>query len=434
MRINRLGRYLLPTLLTSAVVISIVLSGSLWLNPSHYKNNASSSAGTNIKNQLNNKPIYDVYSPTQLMHNDKSGSQHLLVNQSINLIGEIKEDIQNFQNVKLQSTSEGSKNKYLKMIQRPDSYVLNYSSAVSMPILNEFMNKRFSKFPNHNVNRIVIPLDDSQHIYLLGDDDYKIYTVSVKRHNLESLNDFLDTKMKRINVSTKLFNNRPLIYFKKDQAMPQYAYLVNVQQQNYYVIRLMGESQNFNIKHRSNGTVYNDQDSKQLTFYNNNDVKYVDERPKSIPSDLNQLLYNNYSALLNSGISLDNVKFFGYNQDDQTTIYRGYVEGFPIFNNINSGFIKMQVVDHSSLRYQFSLASLQIPVPSGVPDVKLPSTEDVLKSLKLMGYKTNKINGIELGYSWQGSSKTDVLVNLIPTWYIRYGNTWLNYNDILANR
>ncbi|UQS87260.1 hypothetical protein MOO44_03640 [Nicoliella spurrieriana] len=434
MRINRLVRYLLPLLLTASVIISIILSASLWLNPSHYKNNASSSSGTNIKSQLNSKPIYDVYAPTQLMHNDDDGNQHLLVNQSINLIGEIREDIQNFQDARIQSTSSNSENDYLKMLKRPNAYILNYSSAVSMSILNEFVNKRFSNFPNRKINRVVIPLNDSRHIYLLGDDDYKIYTVSVKQHSLSDLNEFLNTKMKRISVSFGMFNQRPLIYFKKNQKMPQYAYLVNVQQQNYYVIRLLGESQNFNVKHKKNGTVYNDQDSKQVTFYNNNDVKYVDERPKSIPSNLNQLLFSNYNALINSGVSLDNVKYFGYNEQKQIATYRGYVEGFPIFNNINSGSITMQVVDNSSLKYQFSMASLQIPVPSWVPDVKLPSTHAVLSKLKALGYKQSKINGIELGYSWQGSAKTNVLVNLIPTWYIRYGNTWINYNDISVNR
>ncbi|MHA8110443.1 YycH family regulatory protein [Lactobacillaceae bacterium Melli_B4] len=431
MRINRLGKYVLPLLLTVAVIMSVYLSASLWLNPSHYKNNNTSSSGTNIKTQLNNKPISEVYAPTQLMHNDNQGNQHLLVNQSINLIGEIKEDVQDYRNVKLDSDEAVSKESYLHMLQRPDAYILNYSSTVTMPIVNEFFNKRFSKIPNYQVNRIVLPLDDNDHIYLLRDDGYRVYKLSVKKHDLSELSDFLNSKMKRINVDFKLFNKRPLIYFKKDQAMPQYAYLVNVQQQNYYVTRLLGESQSFNIKHRKNATVYNDQDSKQVTFYNNNDVKFIDERPKTIPSTLNQTLFSNYNELINSGVNLDNVRFFGYESNRQLAVYRGYVEGFPIFNNLNSGLISMRVVENSSLRYEFSLANLQIPVPSGVPDTKLSSTSEVLKTLHTLGYKNNKINGIELGYSWQGSAKSDVLVNLIPTWFVKYGDNWYNYNNIV---
>ncbi|MHA8137667.1 YycH family regulatory protein [Lactobacillaceae bacterium Scapto_B20] len=432
MRINRLGKHILPLLLTVAVILSVYLSASLWLNPSHYKNNNTSSSGTNIKSQLNNKPISEVYAPTQLMHNDTLGNQHLLVNQSVNLIGEIKEEIQNYQNVKVDSSEDVSKEDYLKMLQKPDAYILNYSSTVTMPIVNEFFNKRFKHLPNYQINRIVLPLDDNEHIYLLRDDGYHVYKLSVKKHSLKDLNEFLTAnKMKRINVDFKLFNKRPLIYFKKDQAMPQYAYLVNVQQQNYYVTRLLGEAQNFNIKHRKDGTVYNDQDSKQVTFYNNNDVKFIDERPKTIPSTLNQTLFSNYDELINSGVNLDNVRFFGYEANRQLAIYRGYVEGFPIFNNINSGLISMQVIDNSSIKYQFSLANLQIPVPSGVPDIKLPSTSEVLKTLHSLGYKNSKLNGIELGYSWHGDAKSDVLVNLIPTWFIKYGNNWYNYNDII---
>lgn len=82
-------------------------------------------------------------------------------------------------------------------------------------------------------------------------------------------------------------------------------------------------------------------------------------------------------------------------------------------------------------RYNFSLYSLQVPVPTDKKSATLPGTQQVIDQLTAAGYSQKKISTLQLGYQWKTSTSSDKVVNLTPTWYVYYAGSWKTYTQML---
>ena len=144
-------------------------------------------------------------------------------------------------------------------------------------------------------------------------------------------------------------------------------------------------------------------------------------------------LQKSYSHLVNLGVPMDNIRYYGYDTTSSSVIYRSYVEGFPIFNQTENGDVRIQMTSNGLDRYYFSLDSLQVPVPTTgkQTSVTLPSSTTVLKQLVAAGYKDNKIGSIELGYQWSQNKSSKLVIDLTPTYYVYYNGAWRTYTSML---
>lgn len=221
----KFSRYLIPIALTIAVVVSLTLSVVLWTNPANYRSKQNSEQ--NPQTEQLSKPKSYVYTPIQAVHTNSDGTQEILVNRLVNAVTEIKKTMQGYHDAKIKTLSRDSQTKYLNIANRPDSIMLNYSSPVSIKVVNQIVNHRFKNFPNHTVNRIVLPTNNSTKLYLLNDKNFAVYQVSVQHHDLKSLNKVLDMNIRTIPASLRLFNKQPMVYVDDSVQMQPYKYLVD---------------------------------------------------------------------------------------------------------------------------------------------------------------------------------------------------------------
>ncbi len=428
----KFSRYLIPIALTIAVVVSLTLSVVLWTNPANYRSKQNSEQ--NPQTEQLSKPKSYVYTPIQAVHTNSDGTQEILVNRLVNAVTEIKKTMQGYHDAKIKTLSRDSQTKYLNIANRPDSIMLNYSSPVSIKVVNQIVNHRFKNFPNHTVNRIVLPTNNSTKLYLLNDKNFAVYQVSVQHHDLKSLNKVLDMNIRTIPASLRLFNKQPMVYVDDSVQMQPYKYLVDRQSQDYFVSRLMNneESQNVTAKRRRNLLIYSDQNSLQLTFNSQTRmVEFSDYRTNKDQRAITSVLNNSYKDLVKLGLPLDNVRFFRYDTKTRTVMYRTFVEGFPIFRANGFGTISTRIMNSSAKRLNFSLDNPEVPIPSKRGYTTLPATEVVIRRLVAHGYKTKNIQQMRIGYGWQKDKESQLLINLIPDWYIYYNNQWRSYTSLM---
>lgn len=428
----KFSRYLIPIALTIAVVVSLTLSVVLWTNPANYRSKQNSEQ--NPQTEQLSKPKSYVYTPIQAVHTNSDGTQEILVNRLVNAVTEIKKTMQDYHDAKIKTLSRDSQTKYLNIANRPDSIMLNYSSPVSIKVVNQIVNHRFKNFPNHTVNRIVLPTNNSTKLYLLNDKNFAVYQVSVQHHDLKSLNKVLDMNIRTIPASLRLFNKQPMVYVDDSVQMQPYKYLVDRQSQDYFVSRLMNneESQNVTAKRRRNLLIYSDQNSLQLTFNSQTRmVEFSDYRTNKDQRAITSVLNNSYKDLVKLGLPLDNVRFFRYDTKTRTVMYRTFVEGFPIFRANGFGTISTRIMNSSAKRLNFSLDNPEVPIPSKRGYTTLPATEVVIRRLVAHGYKTKNIQQMRIGYGWQKDKESQLLINLIPDWYIYYNNQWRSYTSLM---
>ncbi|KRL69511.1 hypothetical protein FC85_GL000391 [Lentilactobacillus diolivorans DSM 14421] len=414
------------------MVVSLTLSVVLWTNPANYRSKQNSEQ--NPQTEQLSKPKSYVYTPIQAVHTNSDGTQEILVNRLVNAVTEIKKTMQGYHDAKIKTLSRDSQTKYLNIANRPDSIMLNYSSPVSIKVVNQIVNHRFKNFPNHTVNRIVLPTNNSTKLYLLNDKNFAVYQVSVQHHDLKSLNKVLDMNIRTIPASLRLFNKQPMVYVDDSVQMQPYKYLVDRQSQDYFVSRLMNneESQNVTAKRRRNLLIYSDQNSLQLTFNSQTRmVEFSDYRTNKDQRAITSVLNNSYKDLVKLGLPLDNVRFFRYDTKTRTVMYRTFVEGFPIFRANGFGTISTRIMNSSAKRLNFSLDNPEVPIPSKRGYTTLPATEVVIRRLVARGYKTKDIQQMRIGYGWQKDKESQLLINLIPDWYIYYNNQWHSYTSLM---
>src|SRR5699024_10930884 len=122
------------------------------------------------------------------------------------------------------------------------------------------------------------------------------------------------------------------------------------------------------------------------------------------------------------------------NQARNQIDYRMFVEGFPIFAEDFEGQLAFSFSDsgqgnQKNINIQGNLKTLQIPIPSQ-EEVVLPATEKLVQTLYQNGADLKKIRTFMIGYEWKNIENTGV-VDLIPNWFIKYGDTWLSYEGLL---
>ncbi|MFC7054780.1 two-component system regulatory protein YycI [Enterococcus alcedinis] len=123
------------------------------------------------------------------------------------------------------------------------------------------------------------------------------------------------------------------------------------------------------------------------------------------------------------------------NQDQNQIDYRMFVEGFPIFGSDFEGQLAFEFSDHGQnsqkkVSIQGNLKSLQIPIPSK-EEVILPATQTLVENLHRQGADLQLIRTFLIGYEWKNLENTGV-VDLIPNWFVKYGDRWLSYEALLS--
>lgn len=417
-------KYGLTVALTVVVVISLILSIILWSNPSyeHTKRNNTSSSNTSVVS----KPLSYTYLPTQAIHTDHNGHQWIIADPDANVVSEFIKKLNG--GTRMIKLTDHSTRNYIKHLNRRRSIILNYQNDVTTPIFNSVAKGGFSKLPTRQFNRIVLPLNGTKYMYLLRDRGNVVYRVKMD-HRIHGINSIIKKPLQKIPVQIRSNYGRPVVTYPRAVVMPQYEYLINKQTQNYYIMRLLSGNHNIVRTRKKNRVVYSNESNRQLIFGHDKNATYVNDRPTRVHGDFNQSLYNSYHNLLALNLPLNGVHYFDYNPDTHTILYRGFVESFPIFNPTHFGTISMQSID-GELRYNYSLYSLQIPIPNDRRKLKLPDTRQVLNNLKMRGYKLRDVQAIEIGYEWQNAKTSKILANLTPTWFIKYNGYWLNYDQL----
>ena len=139
-----------------------------------------------------------------------------------------------------------------------------------------------------------------------------------------------------------------------------------------------------------------------------------------------------YKYIRGLGTNYGSMRLF--DQRKQTTDYRVFVEGFPIFSQDNEGEITVQLVkdteeDEVDVAIHANLNTIQVPIPSD-ETVELPASYDAVQQLYVNGAKADKLTRIIVGYTWKNLPNTEV-VDLEPNWYVQYEDQWYSFEDLM---
>lgn len=432
--IRRIRDNWLPILLTIAVLISLVLSWFIWTNPARYERGRESN--TSSQSQLTSKSISDIFLPTQVIKTSQNGSQYLLHAKKINLVLSLKQKLSKWKLGNVNRLTTQDQKQYQKYLMQENTVALNYPSQVSTTIFNKTFNQSVNKARIKQFNRIIIPLKDTNNIYLLSDKNLSVYRVHAsKQPQYKQIKQLVNKKTEQYSVKEQVINNRFILTYPKSISMPSYSYLMSKQSANSFMTTLLNSASSaaVTVHKKDHVTTYaNGSNKRMLVNTKNGTVSYENfgSSAKNI-STINGLLTKSFQQLSGIGVPLENIRYDHSNLTQKKVIYRGYVESFPIFNQTEYGAVQIKFLKSGEQKYFFSLYSLQVPVPNGTKQVELPATKTMLAQLEQVGVKTSKIKNIRLAYEWQTNKDSGMVIDLKPTYYIYYQNKWQNYSSLI---
>ena len=251
MKVTR--KIFLPVALLVAVVLSMILSWFIWTNnPVRYERNKEDTVtSTSTQRDLSTKSIRDIYLPVQVITTDVGGNQNLVNNHKVNLVTEIRDRMSTWKSNRMVLVKSRSKSDYLAQLRRPDTVMMNYDSSITVKVFNRVFKNQLKGVRNRKFNRIQIKMDDAKHIYLLNDNGYRIYRVTVSGQKLSKLRSVLKTNLIKYPINLKMVSDQPTVFINKGLKMPRYSYMINKQDANNFVNRLMSsDNDNISIKKR----------------------------------------------------------------------------------------------------------------------------------------------------------------------------------------
>lgn len=430
------SRFVLPVSLTIAIVISLIFTGLISINPAHFTHtNKSTTRSTAENSTITARTISDIYSPTQVLQTDASQAQKLLYDNKVNVINEVQKSMRQWQFTKTSKVNRLSAQAYAQLLQQANMLLLNYPDLLAGSLFNTVYQQKIKFDRKLEFNRILIPTKNPKHIYLLNDSQFSVQALNVTPRGLKKLLKKINQASGKVPVSERLYEKNVLLTYTQGVTLKQYSYLLNKQTANSLVKGLLnnGGLSSVKTKKKTNRTVYEDGNFRRMTVFSKSGVvSYQNFDGSRDTTGYSKILRNAYTDLVSIGVPLDNMRFFETNEDATNFVYRTYVEGFPIFNQTRYGSVQLNYDTQGNTQMRFSLYSLQVPLPNNKPTVTLMSSDAVLARLVAHGIAIKKIQDMQVGYRWTTNSSSNMVIDLKPVWYIEINDEWLRLDQWLT--
>ena len=198
MKNKRLNGWFLHAILILAVLFSVVFTALIWVTPVYFQRLAGMAAPDKTKvvnedtNTTDKKKLTDVYRPVSITVTDKRSSSRLLSNR-IDVVNLMMTSLEGSKITDISKPETVSKSEYLKLVQTPRSYQLNYGSELSFGVLKQYLAEQPAKSENYSFDRIVISYDGST-VYFLEDAGLKVYKAKLTKYAKAKLNNVHKTK------------------------------------------------------------------------------------------------------------------------------------------------------------------------------------------------------------------------------------------------
>lgn len=427
-----------------AVIVSLVFSAIIWIDPVTFHRNTTQTTTTNesgnTADETLNSDLADVYLPTGIVVTQNK-QQFELTSSQENLISEMAKDLRKIQIEKISSHDDKNFNAYRKSPESNNNLIFSYSNPVSLGIFKGMI--VHSKTANHYENQrfcyIVLPDNNHSEIDLLNDVNDRVYRLTLSKP--------ISKKVYRCGMSNHL-QRTPIQYqelskghfikeYPNGVTVPRYSYLINKENPSLFVTRLLGESSSNSIGTKEQGgvTTYTTDNGQRLIIDNKNGtVSYThDGRYQHRKMNFNDVLKNGFFNLSRLGVSLNDVRFQEYDEHEHQLTYRSYINGYPIISPNFDGTYKVGIQPNGSIEDRFSVNDLQVPLPNNNEKVNLPPTAQLIQTLKDNHYNLDKVKTIIVGYQWAPNAGSSMVVDLTPTYFIQYNGNWVNYQVLQQN-
>jgi regulatory protein YycH of two-component signal transduction system YycFG len=412
---------MLSALLYTLVAISLFLTVRILSTPSTIglSQNSTTSVSANL---TNTKKIEDVFAPIRMIvHTDKRIylTQTPEIMKSVNeLLGESLLD-------GIEDVSTYTQEEFDALILAPTQMEIRFAEEVPLELLSRYFTNLQEDYYADTIDRILFNSNEEDPVYLLNDETKQVFTSKRPDNVLQPLVDLYEGQ-KDAYMEVESYESESAISYLPKEAITiqKLVYLVEKPSNSYFIDLLFNDTTDLKDNGNDEFVSYSDNISElsihketgQLSYYRN--ILDAEELPDY------RLIRDSFHEIKMLDNWTNPFYFYGFDEDTDNVYYRRYVNGYPIFGEIDYGLTRIHMSGSSMTELQFLTQVIQTPLTDRREDVTLLSGTDLLAALDAGGYSSKEIQMIALGYDWTFSEESNRLVNLTPKWFIQIDGSW----------
>ena len=412
---------MLSALLYTLVAISLFLTVRIVSTPSTVglSQNSATSVSANL---TNTKKVEDVFAPIRMIvHTDK----RMYLTQMPEIMRSVNELLSESVFNGIEGVSTYTKEEYDALILSPTQLEIRFAEEVPLELLSRYFTNLQEDYYGESIGRIIFNSKEEDPVYLLNDETKQVFTVARPANLLQSLAELYESQ-KEAYAEVESYETELAISYLPIEAITiqQLVYLVEKPSNSYFIDLLFDDTTDLKDNGSDEFVSYSDNISElsidketgQLSYYRN--ILDAEDLPDY------RLIRDSFHEIKMLDNWTNPFYFYGFDKENDNVYYRRYVNGYPIFGEVDYGLTRIRMSGSSMTELQFLTQVIQTPLTDRGEDVTLLSGQDLLAALNAGGYSSQEIQMIALGYDWTFSEESNRLVNLTPKWFIKIDGVW----------
>lgn len=412
---------MLSALLYTLVAISLFLTVRILSTPSTVglSQNSATSVSANL---TNTKKVEDVFAPIRMIvHTDK----RMYLTQMPEIMRSVNELLSESVFNGIEGVSTYTKEEYDALILSPTQLEIRFAEEVPLELLSRYFTNLQEDYYGESIGRIIFNSKEEDPVYLLNDETKQVFTVARPANLLQSLAELYESQ-KEAYMEVESYQSESSISYLPTEAITieKLVYLVEKPSNSYFIDLLFDDTTDLKDNGSDAFVSYSDNISElsidketgQLSYYRN--ILDAEDLPDY------RLIRDSFHEIKMLDNWTNPFYFYGFDKENDNVYYRRYVNGYPIFGEVDYGLTRIRMSGSSMTELQFLTQVIQTPLTDRGEDVTLLSGQDLLAALNAGGYSSQEIQMIALGYDWTFSEESNRLVNLTPKWFIKIDGVW----------
>lgn len=412
---------MLSALLYTLVAISLFLTVRILSTPSTVglSQNSASSVSANL---TNTKKVEDVFAPIRMIvHTDK----RMYLTQMPEIMRSVNELLSESVFNGIEGVSTYTKEEYDALILSPTQLEIRFAEEVPLELLSRYFTNLQEDYYGESIGRIIFNSKEEDPVYLLNDETKQVFTVARPANLLQSLVELYESQ-KEAYAEVESYETELAISYLPIEAITiqKLVYLVEKPSNSYFIDLLFDDTTDLKDNGSDEFVSYSDNISElsidketgQLSYYRN--ILDAEDLPDY------RLIRDSFHEIKMLDNWTNPFYFYGFDKENDNVYYRRYVNGYPIFGEVDYGLTRIRMSGSSMTELQFLTQVIQTPLTDRGEDVTLLSGQDLLAALNAGGFSIQEIQMIALGYDWTFSEESNRLVNLTPKWFIKIDGVW----------
>ncbi|MFZ1394467.1 MAG: two-component system activity regulator YycH, partial [Trichococcus flocculiformis] len=325
----------------------------------------------------------------------------------------------------IEGVSTYTKEEYDALILSPTQLEIRFAEEVPLELLSRYFTNLQEDYYGESIGRIIFNSKEEDPVYLLNDETKQVFTVARPANLLQSLAELYESQ-KEAYAEVESYETELAISYLPIEAITiqKLVYLVEKPSNSYFIDLLFDDTTDLKDNGSDEFVSYSDNISElsidketgQLSYYRN--ILDAEDLPDY------RLIRDSFHEIKMLDNWTNPFYFYGFDKENDNVYYRRYVNGYPIFGEVDYGLTRIRMSGSSMTELQFLTQVIQTPLTDRGEDVTLLSGQDLLAALNAGGYSSQEIQMIALGYDWTFSEESNRLVNLTPKWFIKIDGVW----------